>query len=148
MLTCHCNTRTGFYRHQNCMCLDLSRADSTQVGAPERLIIRHHLKPIFFTFFRLRTEMPKHSEGVRPNCGQFSVKLFRVWKPEFTTTNFRLFQWNLKAPNRLAPSGRCPYGLLLIPGWNCLSTLAARPQIVGYVYCTEISSGTLVIPVF
>jgi hypothetical protein len=149
MLTFHCDTRTGFYRQQNCMCLDLSRADSTQVGAPERLIIRRHLKPTFFKLFRPRTELPQFSEGVRPNCGKFSVKFFRVWKPEFTSTNFRLFQWHLKAPNGLAPSGRCPDGLLLSPGWNCLSTFAARPQIVGHVvYCTEISSGTLVIPKF
>jgi hypothetical protein len=82
MLTYHCDIRTGFYRQQNCMCLDLSRADPTQVGAPERLIIRHHLKPIFFKLFRPRTELPKLSEGVRPKYGQFSVKFFRVWKPD------------------------------------------------------------------
>jgi hypothetical protein len=149
MSTFHCDTRTGLYRHQNCMCLDLSRADPTHVGAPERLIIRRHLKPIFFKLFRSRTELPKLSEGVRPNCGQLSVKFFRVWKPEFTSTNVRLFQRYLKAPNRLAPSGRCPDSLLLSPGWNCLSTFAARSQIAGHVvYCKEISSGTLVIPAF
>ena len=148
MLTFHCETRIGFYRHKNCTCIDLSRADPTQVGAPERLIFRRNLKPKFFKLFRPRTELPKISEGVRQNCGQFSVKFFRVWKPEFTSTNFRSFQWHLKAPNRLVLSGRCPDGLLFSPGWNCLSIFAARPQIVGHVYCTEISSGTLVIPTF
>lgn len=81
------------------------------MDAPGRLIIRRPgqtnrrpLKPVFLKLFGLGRGWRTFSRArACLNCGSFAEKLFRAWKPEFTSTNFRLFQWRLSAPCRLAP---------------------------------------------
>jgi hypothetical protein len=79
------------------------RAGPKQVRAPGGLIIWRPFKPIFFKLFLIWTGLAKLFECACPNFGQFSEKVFRVCKPEFTGTYFRIFQWRLSAPCKLPP---------------------------------------------
>jgi len=69
-----------------------------QVGAPTRSIIRRPVKTIFFKLLRPRIGLANSSEGACTNCGIFSDKLFRVWKPEFISTIFSIISATSQRP--------------------------------------------------
>jgi hypothetical protein len=79
------------------------RAGPRQARPPGRLIIWRFFKPIFFQLFLPRTGLANLFECAWPNFGQFSERVFRECKPEFTGTYFRIFQGRLSAPYMSAP---------------------------------------------